>query len=575
MFKFADRFDVVQIHEELKKPYNATAPKDKKLLDMVFDIYKRAFDQTYPANNLANYDPSLNSKKAGVLTQLLWDRTKYVGCGYRFHVYPRSTGYRKLFCIFGPAGNVKGEPVYSAGEPNCEKESAEFPGLCVTDEAEQKFLPLPCEDKDFNTKYKSALCTSRSEVYKWIGKGFTSNSWVCNDPKYANYTDLNHVMCNESPSSCTGNIIKDRFNVSQFLEEYREEYDPAEAKDKKIFTITQRVIESAFDRDVYLPKNLARYYEPTGEKKLLADSLIQLLWDRSKYIGCGYWYRHHTPWPSCHRLLFCAFGPAGKVKGEPVYKFGKPSCERESKEFPGLCVTEEDEKKFLPLPCDDSEFNATYGTQLCTYKEEQSKRIEAENSCHDPKYEKFKDRIHVMCAETPASCPKKNIIDRNITDYDKRALVHTLNVFRSLTATGQTGGYPAALNMQQLIWDEELATLANKMSTLCNHLDQYDVSVDRFDVSLLHEEIIESFDSTTAKEKKILDIALQVYSRVFDRTYPARFLAQYNSSLNPGKAHGLTQLLWARIKYVGCGFRFHTDPADTAYRRLVCLFGPA
>ncbi|CAB3378351.1 Hypothetical predicted protein [Cloeon dipterum] len=905
-----DRFDVVQFHEELKQPYNATVEKDKMLLKIVFDIFRRAFDHTYPANNLENYDPSLNTITAGFLTQLLWDRTKYVGCGYRYHVYKRTSGYRKLFCIFGPAGNVKGEPVYRVGEPNCEKESKEFPGLCVTEEDEQKFLPLPCEDKELNVKYKSALCTFRSELYRWIGRGFVGNTWVCDDPKYAKYMDLNHVMCNESPSSCVGNLVKergltdhdrrallyfinmfrsvtatgklsgfppasnmqqltwddelanltnkmsyfcnlrlnqydltvDRFKVSQFFEEITEDYDQTTEKDKKIFEFTRDVFKSAFDKNVYRPYNSPRYHEPRGNKKLVADSLIQLLWGRSKYIGCGYWYRYHKSWSSHTRLLFCAFGPAGKVKGELVYKVGEPSCERESNEFPGLCVTEEDEKKFLPLPCEDnefnatygmrlcagrekmrekiidkfvghgwdcndpkyaglkrknhvmcatppnkcyklkflvqnltdhdkgallyafnllrswtasgnttnypsasnmqqltwddelatmaqrafsfcenydfynyalsenrfevslvylettekydmateddkrllefafdmykrainqtdpkkhsthntkkekgqllwdrnkyvgcgyryhtesdsrvtgnrkllclfgpavhvegesmysigepscekeskefpglcvteeteqkflplpcedSEFNATYGTPLCASREEQSKWIRAEKSCHDPKYAKFKDRNHVMCAETPASCPKKKIIDRNITDYDKRALLYTLNVFRSLTATGQTGGYPAAVNMQQLTWDEELATLANKMSTLCNNLEQYDVSVERFDVSQFHEDIIEGFDSTTAKEKKILDIALQVYNRVFDRTYPARFLAKYNSSRNPDKANGLTQLLWDRTKYVGCGFRFHIDLANTAYRKLFCLFGPA
>ena len=80
------------------------------------------------------YDGSYRS--TGHFTQLVWSRTRYLGCGYILHQgYPGhqglDTGY--YVCNYGPAGNYFGQEVYGGGE-TCSRcphnTSCDTQGLC-------------------------------------------------------------------------------------------------------------------------------------------------------------------------------------------------------------------------------------------------------------------------------------------------------------------------------------------------------------------------------------------------------------------------------------------------------------
>ncbi|CAG9765269.1 unnamed protein product [Ceutorhynchus assimilis] len=61
------------------------------------------------------------SMATGHYTQMAWDDTKYVGCGYTY--FPISNGnmkYQKIYvCNYGPAGNYPRAP-YKTGNSGCE-----------------------------------------------------------------------------------------------------------------------------------------------------------------------------------------------------------------------------------------------------------------------------------------------------------------------------------------------------------------------------------------------------------------------------------------------------------------------
>ena len=50
---------------------------------------------------------------------------------------------------------------------------------------------------------------------------------------------------------------------------------------------------------------------------------------------------------------------------------------------------------------------------------------------------------------------------------DKQAILHEHNKARQMLAQGKVGGQPAAMNMREMIWDEELARIAQRWADQC------------------------------------------------------------------------------------------------------------
>ncbi|XP_037272850.2 scoloptoxin SSD976-like [Rhipicephalus microplus] len=70
------------------------------------------------------------------VSQMWWAATRYVGCGYSTMLMPNGHDYDHSYvCNFGPAGNVRGSPIYRQGDTcsMCPKETKCEPttGLCA------------------------------------------------------------------------------------------------------------------------------------------------------------------------------------------------------------------------------------------------------------------------------------------------------------------------------------------------------------------------------------------------------------------------------------------------------------
>ena len=79
------------------------------------------------------------------------------------------------------------------------------------------------------------------------------------------------------------------------------------------------------------------------------------------------------------------------------------------------------------------------------------------------------------------------IVSQDLSDQDKRSALSLHNKFRSRVASGEegrgtTGGQPTAANMRELVWDDELAAIAQRWAEQCSFGHDENRDVRRFKV---------------------------------------------------------------------------------------------
>ncbi|KAK8735389.1 hypothetical protein OTU49_005363, partial [Cherax quadricarinatus] len=78
------------------------------------------------------------------------------------------------------------------------------------------------------------------------------------------------------------------------------------------------------------------------------------------------------------------------------------------------------------------------------------------------------DPRHTMCAFPAAQCPGKNLLRTGgLTCQDKETILEIHNSLRQKVSMGHVRNQPPALNMRAMVWDEELATVAQRWADQC------------------------------------------------------------------------------------------------------------
>jgi len=164
-----------------------------------------------------------------------------------------------------------------------------------------------------------------------------------------------------------------------------------------------------------------------------------------------------------------------------------------------------------------------------------------------------------------------------VSSADITTILATSNQYRSNVALGKVAGQPAATNMRQLIWDNELATMAQAHAQQC--VFQHDTcrDVSRFQVG---QNIYISFSTagplsdSTANWKAAID---SWYSEVQYMT-TSSWISSFPSS-TPNVVGHYTQLVWGNTYTVGCGVASYKDTTwqgTYPYKIfMVCNYGPA
>lgn len=171
--------------------------------------------------------------------------------------------------------------------------------------------------------------------------------------------------------------------------------------------------------------------------------------------------------------------------------------------------------------------------------------------------------FHVFLVKDVFACLGKTMIRAGgLTCQDKQTILDEHNRLRQMVALGQIHGQPGAANMMEMVWDDELAAVAQKWALTCAEVHDTSRDVRRFAVGQ--------------------NIARTWKSKPFDSepNWRRRIFAWFNEGQNYdtgfSRATGhYTQLVWSETFLVGCGYSFYYDPARGYTKNYVCNYGPS
>ncbi|XP_033607394.1 venom allergen 3-like [Cryptotermes secundus] len=178
-----------------------------------------------------------------------------------------------------------------------------------------------------------------------------------------------------------------------------------------------------------------------------------------------------------------------------------------------------------------------------------------------------------MCEFQTSPGPKcEGYKKQPLTQKEKDLIVRKHNELRSKVANGQEhkgnpGPQPPASNMAELVWDDELAEIAQRWADQCEVGHDKCRTVERFSVG----QNFASITTTSPEFLNLLERQIQSWYDEVEDVMPDTITAFPGSS--QGVTGHYTQLVWAKTKYVGCGRSFHvTDRGRTTV--LLCNYGP-
>ncbi|KAF8785148.1 CRISP/Allergen/PR-1-like [Argiope bruennichi] len=172
--------------------------------------------------------------------------------------------------------------------------------------------------------------------------------------------------------------------------------------------------------------------------------------------------------------------------------------------------------------------------------------------------------------------PRCTIYSRGISQPEKDYIVWKHNYLRSIVAQGyeRTNNQPPAANMMQMVWDEELASVAQK------HADQCIFAHDCPECRSVESFSVGQNIATRAKTGNTLPVPdwestiQSLYDEVKD-FYP-KWISPFRAPKYPMTGH-YTQALWATSWKVGCGYTIHSysnDPRFQYVELYTCNYGP-
>jgi len=169
----------------------------------------------------------------------------------------------------------------------------------------------------------------------------------------------------------------------------------------------------------------------------------------------------------------------------------------------------------------------------------------------------------------------------------QQMLLDKHNYYRSLVASGNTPGYPAATNIESLVWDPALASVAQTYAEKCiwtHNADRKTQFYQRGDHSMWYDssdigvgENLYAFGPGSYDPNSIIWGVGAWYNEYPNWSYGTS--GTYPSPCATGQVCGhFTQLIWGNSRYVGCGVNYcanglvgwTTDPVSI----VVCDYYP-
>ncbi|KAK8776849.1 venom allergen 5-like [Amblyomma americanum] len=212
------------------------------------------------------------------------------------------------------------------------------------------------------------------------------------------------------------------------------------------------------------------------------------------------------------------------------------------------------------------------------------------SSCFGPSVQECKEEYrrrepnHIACRPPNQNCKKTK---SGLSRGERFAVLFHHNHWRGVVARGEQNAtwkqrgnrYAPARNMLKLIWDNELASVAQARADQCTDahgsIDTNDYLkrfTTKFNFTGENQAVRLSNVSFTGRNWS--GMIFTWYSEI--RYYPTDHIMEYKPECHAHSEH-FSQMVWAATQYVGCGATDYTiDPkAELPYLQLyVCNYGP-
>ncbi|KAH6932235.1 hypothetical protein HPB50_003759 [Hyalomma asiaticum] len=193
-----------------------------------------------------------------------------------------------------------------------------------------------------------------------------------------------------------------------------------------------------------------------------------------------------------------------------------------------------------------------------------------------PEYKKLRP-THTACQPANKQCTVRK---KGVSRAERGLILKAHNYYRSMVATGKLDGFPPAANILHLLWNDELASVAQAKAEQCTDgrgTLRHDAPEDRF---------IAEFNNTGQ------NLAFRRSSMPFNGTdWPAQIKAWFDGYIHYSpsdvnsfeaatdiSAGHFTQIVWATVRYVGCGYVDYTVAGVTVMPHMqlyVCNYAGA
>ncbi|KAH7959611.1 hypothetical protein HPB49_012466 [Dermacentor silvarum] len=184
---------------------------------------------------------------------------------------------------------------------------------------------------------------------------------------------------------------------------------------------------------------------------------------------------------------------------------------------------------------------------------------------------------HTACKPRNSWCKIKV---SHVTSEQRALILKLHNQFRSQTALGRLPGFRSAADMQELLWDHELAYGAQAHAFLCTTPDG----------DLKHDNIEDRFTNRFPKTGQ--NLAWEARSHYIEgpnwtwvmdgwftkeyRLYPPNNVPNF-TPIKGVKIGHFTQIIWAETRYVGCGYVYYNVDMKADFphmKHYTCNYGP-
>uniref|UniRef100_A0A2I9LNV7 Cysteine-rich secretory protein n=1 Tax=Centruroides hentzi TaxID=88313 RepID=A0A2I9LNV7_9SCOR len=176
---------------------------------------------------------------------------------------------------------------------------------------------------------------------------------------------------------------------------------------------------------------------------------------------------------------------------------------------------------------------------------------------------------HTFCKAKNQKCLIKKW---GVSEDDQEIIIDLHNKVRNNIAVGkdQSGRLPAAGDMLEMEWDDELAQIAQKLADQCVFKHDCDDcrKVENFDVG--QNIYTSTITAVKPPEPFWVDAVRSWYSEIY------RFTPDFIKPFTSDHATGhFTQLAWSTTWRVGCGYVLYEKRRDSWTQLYVCNYGPA